>query len=150
VVERYLKLLEQAYIIKRVRSYAKNGRNELKKSFKVYFIDLGIRNAVLGKTQEELEKREDRGLLFENLLFLELLKKGAGRVFPKEIYFWRTRDQKEIDFLWVEGDKIQAIECKWNEKETQKFTTFKKLYPTASTQVVYPKDLLDERFLEQK
>lgn len=150
IVEKYLKLLEQAYIIKRVRSYAKNGRNELKKSFKVYFIDLGIRNAIVGKTEGDLEKRDDRGLLFENLFFLELLKKGVEKVFPKEIYFWRTRDQKEIDFLWIEGDKIQAMECKWNEAEMQKFTTFKKLYPMASTQMVYPKDLLDEKFLEQK
>jgi uncharacterized protein len=140
-VDAYLKLLEQSYIIKRVRSYAKNGRNELKKSFKVYFIDMGIRNAVLGKIDQSLANREDKGALFENLFFLELLKNGVRDVFPKTIYFWRTTDNREIDFLEVKGEEIHAYECKWSPQDV-KFSTFLKLYPAAKTSVVTLDDLL--------
>lgn len=142
-VEKYLRLLEQSYIIKRINSYAKNGRNELKKSFKIFFIDLGIRNAVLGKIAGALEQRDDKGSLFENFVFLELLKKSSLEVFPKQIYFWRTRDQKEIDFLEIQNDKIKAYECKWTSQEV-KFTTFLNLYPGSETKVVTPKDFLFE------
>ncbi len=142
-VDKYLKLLEQSYIIKKVRSYAKNSRNELKKSFKVYFIDTGIRNAVLGQIEEALFEREDKGRLFENFFFSELLKNNSGVVFPPDIFFWRTRDQKEVDFLEVQGDSINAYECKWS-KTNVKFEHFLKIYPHAQVKVVTPEILLEQ------
>lgn len=140
-IEKYLKLLEQSYIIKKIRSYAKNGRNELKKSFKIYFIDTGIRNAVLGDIASSLEDRNDKGALFENFFFLELLKNNSKTVFPPQIFFWRTRDQKEVDFLEVDGENINAYECKWSDIPVS-FKNFLKLYPQAKTKVVTPQDLL--------
>lgn len=140
-IEKYLTLLEQSYIIKKVRSYAKNGRNELKKSFKVYFIDVGIRNAILGEVSTKIEERQDKGALFENFFFLELLKKNRESVFGPTIYFWRTTDKKEIDFLEVDGQTISAYECKWS-KENVSFSTFLALYPKARVQVITPFDLM--------
>src|SRR3989338_5757222 len=63
-IEKYLRLLEQSFIIKKVRSFSRNGRNELKKAFKIYFIDTGIRNAVIGDISAAMEDREDKGTLF--------------------------------------------------------------------------------------
>lgn len=141
-IDKYLKLLEQSYIIKKVRSYSRNSKNELKKAFKIYFIDTGIRNAVLGNISASLYDREDRGRLFENFFFLELLKNGADKVFLPQLFFWRTRDQKEIDFLEIEGENINAYECKWSDKAEVSFTNFLKLYPEAKTKVVTPGSLL--------
>ncbi len=141
-IDKYLKLLEQSYIIKKVRSFAKNGRNELKKSFKVYFIDTGIRNAVLGQIAGSLPDREDKGKLFENFFFAELLKNNSGIVFPPDIFFWRTTDQKEVDFLEVQGESINAYECKWSDTKVL-FTRFLELYPNTKTIVITPKTLLE-------
>lgn len=140
-IEKYLKLLEQSYIIKKVRSYSKNGRNELKKAFKIFFIDTGIRNAVLGDISSALQSRQDKGVLFENFFFLELLKNSSNSVFPPQIFFWRTRDQKEVDFLEVDGENIKAYECKWSNTPVS-FAKFLKLYPQARTQVATPESLL--------
>ena len=140
-IDKYLRLLEQSYIIKKVRSFSRNGRNELKKAFKVYFIDTGIRNAVLGDIVMPLENRKDKGMLFENFFFLELLKNNSEKVFSPQIFFWRTRDQKEVDFVEVEGERVNAYECKWLESNVS-FANFLKLYPQATTKVVTPANLL--------
>ena len=142
-IEKYLRLLEQSYIIKKVRSYSRNGRNELKKAFKVYFIDTGIRNAVLGDISMSLPNRNDKGMLFENFFFLELLKDSSEKVFGPQIFFWRTRDQKEVDFVEVDGEKINAYECKWQETKVS-FESFLKLYPDAKTSVITPQTLLNK------
>ncbi len=140
-IDKYLRLLEQAYIIKKVRSYSRNGRNELKKAFKIYFIDTGIRNAVLGDISASMDVRKDKGMLFENFFFLELLKNNSDKVFSPQIFFWRTRDQKEVDFVEVEGERINAYECKWLETNVS-FANFIKLYPQATTNIVTPESLL--------
>ena len=140
-IDKYLRLLEQTYIIKKVRSFARNGRNELKKAFKIYFIDTGIRNAVLGDMKAPLQDRDDKGRLFENFFFLELLKNNSKKVFEPGIYFWRTRDQKEVDFVEINGKEIHAYECKWVDRNFS-FAGFLKKYPEASTQVVTVEDLL--------
>src|SRR3989338_8115996 len=142
-IEKYLRLLEQSYIIKKVRSYSRNGRNELKKALKIYFIDTGIRNAVLGDIAMSLPNRNDKGMLFENFFFLELLKDSSEKVFGPQIFFWRTRDQKEVDFVEVDGEKINAYECKWQETKVS-FESFLKLYPDAKTSVITPQTLLNK------
>lgn len=139
-VNKYLRLLEQAYIVKKVRSYAKNDRNELKKSFKVYFLDLGVRNAVIDNL-DEVSGRADKGALFENFYFLEKLKEFSLETFPTRIFFWRTNQKLEIDFLFTKGTKIEAVECKWSDKDV-KFTKFKSVYPEATASVVTLKDLI--------
>ncbi len=133
-IEKYLRLLEQSYIIKRVNSFSKNGRNELKKAFKIYFIDLGIRNAVIDSLGP-VENRNDRGNLFENFVFLELLKKHIDTPFPPKIFFWRTDTKLEIDFILYGDEKIQAIETKWQSEDVS-FKKFKELYPEAKTEVI--------------
>ncbi len=140
-VEKYLKLLEQSYIIKIVRSFSNNHRNELRKAFKVFFIDLGIRN-VIADNVDNLSGREDKGMVFENMFFLELLKAGEIETFPPRIYFWRTTEKIEIDFIVQKNRDIQAFECKWT-KENVVFNKFLKLYPTAKAQVVTPQYFLD-------
>ncbi len=139
-VEKYIRLLEQSFVIKRVYSFARNYANELKKSYKVYFLDLGVRNALVGGLDGGASDPE-RGMLFESFFFTELLKCDTLEPFPPKTYFWRTRNKKEIDFIRVDGRSLHAYECKLTG-HTGNFATFLKYYPESTARVVTPDDLL--------
>ena len=113
-VNRYLRLLEQSFIIKRIYSFSNNPRKELKKAFKVFFLDTGVRNALVDIISP-MGTRADRGAIFENFFVAELMKKGTLEIFPPEIMFWRTRAGVEIDVIEKKGIEISAYECKWRE-----------------------------------
>ena len=115
-IERYIDLLEKCFIIYRLYSFSRNLRNELKKSFKVYFYDLGIRNSLISDFNK-LENRQDVGALFENFCITERIKQmQANREFGN-LYFWRSYlPNKEIDFIEERDGKLFAYEFKWNPK----------------------------------
>lgn len=137
-VEKYITMLEQAYVIFRVGSWSRNLRNELKFAKKVYFYDNGIRNAVI-QNFADTDMRQDIGALWENYMISELKKKidyerGYGR-----IYFWRTTTNKEIDFLEENDGKITAFEFKWNSKKRgKKQNEFLNAYPNATLETITP------------
>ena len=112
-VEKYLALLEQAFIIFRLPSFARNLRQELSSSSKFYFYDIGVRNAVIDDFRP-VGLRQDIGGMFENFVIAEL-QKTIGR---KRQYFWRTAQQQEVDYLTENDGAITAMEIKWNEKRT--------------------------------
>lgn len=145
-VERYIDILEQCFIVFRLNSYAKNLRNELKASRKIYFWDLGIRNAIIGNLSQ-VENRADVGELWENFLVSEKMKALTYSNSFAQTYFWRTKQQQEIDFLQEEDGMLQTFEFKWNEKKakTKQPETFKKAYPDATYKVITPKNV--EEFL---
>ena len=141
VVQKYLRLLEQSFIIKIIHSFSTNPRTELKKSFKIYFLDAGVRNAIVD-VDTPLDKRNDKGSIFENFVVSERIKEGNNNfVFPPEILFWRTRTGFEIDIIEKKGTEINAIECKWSDTSVS-FSHFLKSYPNAITSVVTFKSLL--------
>ncbi|MBP5233227.1 MAG: ATP-binding protein [Planctomycetes bacterium] len=132
-VERYLDLLTKCYVCFSVPSFARNVRNELKKSKKVYFRDCGVRNGVLGNFLP-LDCRDDVGRLWENYLVCERLKTLSRRAVPPQCYFWRTAAQAEID--WVEesaAEGLRAYEFKWGRSAKARCPeAFKKAYPAAA------------------
>ncbi len=141
VVQRYLRLLEQSFIIKIIHSFSNNPRTELKKVFKVIFLDIGVRNALVD-IDTPLTVRKDAGFIFENYFISERIKEGNNNsIFPPEIMFWRTRTGLEIDVVEKKGVQIDAYECKWSDTPVS-FSHFLKSYPQATTHVVTPKDLL--------
>jgi len=140
VVLKYIRLLEQSYIIKVIYSFSNNPRTELKKAFKVMFLDVGVRNALVSSF-EALETRQDKGFIFENFFVAERIKIGTLKTFPPEIMFWRTRTGLEIDVIVKSGLEISAYECKWTAQEVS-FQKFLKKYPQAKIEVVYPEKLL--------
>ncbi len=133
-VERYIRLLEQSFVIKRIYSFSRNYANELKKSYKIYFYDMGIRNT-LTNLDDKIEERKDKGILLEGLFFTELLKNNSLQTVPAKINFWRTRNGVEIDFIESIGTKMNAYEIKWAEQNVS-FSLFNKHYPQATTEVV--------------
>jgi hypothetical protein len=135
-VQRYISLLEKAFIIFRLRSYSRNVRNELKKSRKIYFYDNGVRNALLGN-YSPLQSRNDAGMLWENFFISERMKfLHYNKIYAKR-FFWRTTQQQEIDYIEEYDGKLSAYEIKWNQKKRVRFPiTFTRNYPDAIAHIV--------------
>lgn len=141
-VEKYITILEKSYIIFRLTSLARNIRNELKSSRKIFFWDLGIRNAVIGNLTQ-IENRQDVGALWENFVIAERMKMLAYNGSFAQTYFWRTKQQQEIDYLEEEDGKIKAFEFKWNpNKAAAKCPdSFLKAYQNPEFKVITPRNV---------
>ncbi len=140
VIQRYLRLLEQSFIIRIIHSFSNNPRTELKKAFKVFFLDVGVRNALVD-ISSPMAPRADKGAIFENFFVAELMKKGALEIFPPEIMFWRTRAGAEIDVIEKNGIEIFAYECKWKETATAP-SSFKIAYPNARFECITTENIV--------
>lgn len=115
-IEKYIDILEKCYIVFRLNSFSRNIRSELTKGKKIYFYDLGIRNAVL-QTFAPLELRQDKGALWENFFIAERMKYNHYSDRLVKSYFWRTTDKQEIDYIEETNGELHLFEMKWNEKK---------------------------------
>lgn len=142
-IERYIDLLEKSYVVLRLPSFARNLRNEVTRSKKIYFVDLGIRNALLDSFRPiDTISRPDVGALFENLMIVEHLKHCAseGRI-PPARYFWRTFAQNEIDFLEEREGELRAYEFKWNSDAKHSVPkAFTVAYPNTPVATITPRN----------
>lgn len=111
-VAAYMDILEQCFVIFKLTSFSRNLRNELKKSFKIYFYDLGVRNALI-QAFNPLALRADVGALWENFCIVERLKLNKYNRRAAAPYFWRTRTQKEIDYIEEYEGRLYGYEFKW-------------------------------------
>lgn len=137
-VEKYINVLEQTYIVFRLSSFSRNARNELKNSRKIYFFDNGIRNAVLANFTP-METRMDAGSLWENYLVSERKKLLDAQGIWANSYFWRTREQKEIDLIEDTDGKISAFEFKYSgASKVRAPASFRNAYPDAEFRIVTP------------
>lgn len=137
-VDRYIDVLEKNYVIFRLGSFARNLRNELKASRKIYFYDNGIRNAVLANFSIlESRTHEEMGALWENFIISERLKRNAYSGSYCNYWFWRTQQQKEIDYIEEEDGQISTYEFKWNPAAKYKYPQqFVDAYPGSTFQVI--------------
>lgn len=114
-VGHYIQLLGMSYIIYPLGSFSRNLRNEIKTNQKIYFYDNGIRNALIQNFNPP-ELRNDIGALWENFLMTERLKRNQyHRIFVNR-YFWRTKQQQEVDYVEERDGKISGFEFKWSPK----------------------------------
>lgn len=135
-ISRYLALLEQSFIIFRLSSFSRNLRNEIAKGNKIYFHDTGIRNALLSN-YAPLELRTDKGGLWENFIISERLKHNFNNGLHSNAYFWRTKAQKEIDFLEEHNGKLTGFEIKYSSKaKIPSFRIFLDAYPGSEINVI--------------
>ena len=142
-IEKYIGLLEQCYIIFRLPSYARNLRNELKSSRKIYFYDNGIRNALIADYNAP-EIRQDIGALWENFVISERMKSNEYNKKWANRYFWRTKQQQEIDYLEEYGGNLHAYEVKWNPKAKASLSkTFADAYSNVEFKVITPDNIAD-------
>ena len=143
-VERYIDVLEKSFIIFRLGSFSRNLRNELKASRKIYFWDLGIRNAVIANFQQ-VENRLDTGALWENFVIAERMKMLNTQERFCNSWFWRTQQQQEIDLVAEENGALRVFEFKWNPKKGKANipASFAKAYPHATYTIVTPDNVDD-------
>lgn len=119
-VERYISILEKAFVVFRLPALSRNLRNEIKTNRKIYFYDNGIRNAVIAQLQA-LPLRQDIGQLWENFIISERLKQLNYSNSFANTYFWRTTQQQEIDYIEEIDGEFFAYEIKWNPKRKVRF-----------------------------
>ncbi len=134
-IQKYIEILEKGYIIFRLNSFSRNLRNEIKRNRKIYFYDNGIRNMIIGNFSP-LKLRTDTGALWENFLISERRKQNICKNTFARMYFWRTKQQQEIDFIEEKEGIIYAYELKWKAKKKTKLPeVFVKNY-NAETQII--------------
>jgi hypothetical protein len=144
-IERYINLLEKAFVIFKLNALSRNERNEIKKGKKIYFYDNGIRNALVGNFQQ-FELRTDKGMLWENFIISERIKMLHYGDFYGSYYFWRTTTQQEIDFIEEKDGVYSAFEFKLNVKKKGRFSKlFTEAYPVVELKTITPENI--EEFL---
>ncbi len=141
-VERYLDLLEKTFVIKRVRGFSGNLRKEVTKTSRYFFMDNGIRNAVINNFNN-LSTRNDVGLLWENYLFVERIKKQTYKKIYSNNYFWRTYDKKEIDMVEERDGKLFGYEFKWGGKKKTSERLWLETYKNAEFELINKDNYLD-------
>ncbi|KAF5434618.1 hypothetical protein C5S36_04710 [Candidatus Methanophagaceae archaeon] len=128
-VEKYIDLLEKSFVIFRLNALSRNSRNEIKKSRKIYFYDNGIRNAVIGNFNP-VSNRNDIGQLWKNYLISERFKFLEYNKIRTNVFFWRTTQQQEIDYIEERAGYFYAYEFKFNpNKKARLSKTFQNAYP---------------------
>ncbi|MFH1561409.1 MAG: ATP-binding protein [Patescibacteria group bacterium] len=138
IVEKYLDLLEKMFVLVNLRGFSRNLRKEISKTSKYYFVDLGLRNALI-RNFNPLNLRNDVGALFENFCFIERQKLLGNRGQSANFYFWRTYDQKEIDLIEEKDGQLLAWEFKWSKKarpSSSSFEEFQDNYPQSQFRLV--------------
>jgi predicted AAA+ superfamily ATPase len=141
-VQRYIDLLEKSFVLFRLTGFSKNLRKEIVKSPKIYFNDLGIRNAVLENFNPP-NKRPDLGGLWENFLLLERIKLLSNGQHRANRFFWRTYTGAEIDYIEESGGILKGYEFKWKNKHVKAPATWLKTYTEATFQYINRENYLD-------
>lgn len=141
-VEKYIDLLEKAYIIFRLPAFSRNVRNEIKKGKKIYFCDNGIRNAIIGSF-DPIEKRTDTGALWENFVVSERMKFLRHSGIDTTMYFWRTTQQQEIDLIEEAESMLSAYEIKWQKRKVRFSRTFLNAYPDCKMHIIMKDNVED-------
>ncbi|HDO25942.1 MAG TPA: ATP-binding protein [Nitrospirae bacterium] len=141
-VERYLDLLEKVFVVYKLSGFSRNLRKEVSKGHRYYFYDNGIRNAVIGNINP-LEMRDDTGVLWENYIIMERIKKQEYLQVLANNYFWRTYDQKEIDLIEEREGKLFGYEIKWKKTKAKPPKDWLVTYKNASHEVITKENYLE-------
>ncbi len=141
-VANYIRILEKAFIIFRVGPFSRNLRSELKKLRKIYFYDNGIRNVIINNLNP-LNLRHDKEALWENFIISERLKFCNNHFLNVNNYFWRTKQQQEIDYIEEENTVIRGYEFKWQKDKFNIPKAFSDAYPDVEIKLVNKNNYLD-------
>jgi len=142
-VENYVDLLEKTFVVFRLYPFSRNLRASINRKVKIYFYDVGVRNALINNFNT-LDLRADRGALFENYAIVEIIKQNKNRLYKSNFYFWRTYSQKEIDLIEEREGKIFGYEFKYAAKSKVSKSTlleFQKAYPESTVKNISKDDL---------
>lgn len=141
-VERYIHLLEKTFVIFRLKAFSRNPRKEISKMDKIFFYDVGVRNAIISDFKN-LNDRNDLGQLWENFIIAERLKFMAFKNTPASLYFWRKHTGAEIDLVEEKGENFTGYEIKWKEKRLKLYEDFPGGGKNAVINLIHSQNFLD-------
>jgi predicted AAA+ superfamily ATPase len=141
-VQRYVDLLEKAFVIVRLTGFRRNLREEIASKSKIYFLDTGVRNSVVNQFNL-LDQRNDVGSLWENFVFVERLKRRTYYPVHANAYFWRTYAGQEIDLVEERDGGLFGYEAKWSTRKSTAPQRWLTAYPEARFEVITPDNYLD-------
>jgi hypothetical protein len=141
-VDRYLDLLEKAFVLHKLNGFSRNLRTEITKNCRYYFLDTGVRNALINNFNP-LQLRNDVGELWENYLVLERLKRQEYSGQSANCYFWRTYRQQELDFVEERDGRLFGYQMKWGKAKVKPPTEWRKAYPEADFELVNRSNYLE-------
>lgn len=142
-IEYYIDLLEKTFVLFRLYAFSRNLRSEINRKVKIYFYDIGVRNALINNFNQ-LNLRNDIGALFENYVVAEFFKHNQNRAYRSNFFFWRTYTQKEIDLIEDREGKLFGYEIKYTDKKKLPQATlleFNKAYPDSSITYINKENL---------
>ncbi len=135
-ISTYIDILEKTFVIFKLQPFSRNLRNEISTKRKIYFFDNGLRNMLVSNFSS-LGYRNDKGQLWENFLISERHKQNHYRDRVVNTYYWRTKQQQEVDFVEESNGELKAFEFKYSDKKKAKLPiTFDKAYPDTPFEVV--------------
>ena len=139
--ERYLDLLEKSFVIYKLIGFNRNLRKEISKNPRYHFYDNGIRNALINNFNP-LDLRDDVGMLWENYIITERLKKQEYNQIFSNNYFWRTYQGQEIDFVEERKGELYGYEIKWRIKKVKAPTNWQVNYKNAKYSLINKENYL--------
>ena len=134
-IANYIEILKKAFVIFELKPFSRNLRNELRKLRKIYFFDNGVRNALINNFNS-LDRRNDAGQLWENFIISERVKINSNHGNDCNMYFWRTHDKKEIDYLEEKNGKLYGYEIKLGSGRSSGAKLFLDTYPDSEFKVI--------------
>lgn len=141
-IERYLDLLEKAFVIQKLSGFSRNLRSEITKNCRYYFLDNGVRNALINNFNA-VALRNDVGELWENYLVIERMKRQEYLQEQANNYFWRTYIQNEIDLVEEREGRLFGYEMKWGTARATAPKEWLKAYPDAAWHLINRQNYLE-------
>lgn len=141
-VERYIDLLEKSFVLLRLKAFSRNMRKEVSKMDKIYFYDLGIRNAIIDNFKP-LQDRNDIGQLWENFLIIERQKLLSCRNITASSYFWRIQTGAELDYIEERENNLYGYEFKYTNKRAKPPKSWMDNYKEAKYKLINKENFLD-------
>lgn len=142
-VQKYVDLLEKSFIVFSLPGFSRNLRNEINKSPKIYFYDLGIRNSLISNLNA-IDLRDDIGALWENFCILERVKYLEYNQINANRYFWRNYQNQEIDYIEEKGGVLNCYEFKFSDRKKAKLPkSFAEAYPMHTFEVANSQNWID-------
>lgn len=135
-IERYITLLEMAFVVYRLPALTGSVKGNLSnRKRKVYFYDLGIRNALIQSLQP-LDLRTDRDALWENFCMNERIKYWQTQDKRVQRFYWRSLGS-ELDLIEEQDGEYNVYDFSFTEKKLVTPKYFSDTYPGVSAQLIY-------------
>ena len=138
-IDRYIELLAKSYIVFPLYPYSQKG--SISRAYKVYFWDIGIRNA-LAEDLTKVGNRSDIEAIWQNFVISEYLKQAAYRRLLGKHYFWRSYDGAEVDLVAIRGRQLYGYRTAYNPVQVRSSAVFRELKPVAE-ELITPDNLTE-------